>query len=490
VASSLNPSTFGQPVTFTATVAGNYASPTGPVTFMDGTTTLGTATLTPTGPTVYTPTTVTAPPSSATFTISTLAVGTHPITAVYGATEYFDASNSTVLSQVVNLESPTVSLVSSLNPSNYGQSVTFTATLSGSYAAPTGSVVFMDGSTQIGTATLTSTGAGSLSSTATFTTSTLPAGTDPITVTYAATQNFAAATSAVLSQVVAPIFPTTATLTSSLNPAVAGQSVTFTASVVSTATGSGPPTGAVTFMDGGTVLGTQPLVSGSSSTASTGSFTTSSLASGSHTITATLVSTGGFLPSNATLTETIQPLPADFSISLASPGITIQVQHNVTTSVTLTSLNGFADTLALTCTKPPINSACRFTPTPVALSANSTATASLYIDVDTLLSYAPNGLGPLHRRTSPILVAFLLSPFGLFASIGFYGRRSGRKFRRRIHLLLFLLAGISMPLAFSGCGTTILPIGLAPGTYTIPVVATGASTGISHAAQLILTVTR
>jgi hypothetical protein len=83
VASSLNPATAGQSVTFTATVTGS--SPTGTVQFMDGAASLGT------------PVALTA--STATLTSSTLSAGTHPITAVYSG----DAANAPSTSGVLNV---------------------------------------------------------------------------------------------------------------------------------------------------------------------------------------------------------------------------------------------------------------------------------------------------------------------------------------------------------------------------------------------------
>ena len=86
--SSLNPSTHGASVTFTASVTSTASIPPGVVTFKDGTITLGTGTLSS---------------GKATFSTSALSVGTHSITAVYGATTNFSSSTSAVLSQVVNL---------------------------------------------------------------------------------------------------------------------------------------------------------------------------------------------------------------------------------------------------------------------------------------------------------------------------------------------------------------------------------------------------
>ncbi len=87
--SSLNPSTFGQTVTFTATVTsqGFLGTPTGTVTFLDGTTILGSSSLNSSGVAI--------------FSISSLAVGTHSITATYNGDSNFTSSTSPVLSQVV-----------------------------------------------------------------------------------------------------------------------------------------------------------------------------------------------------------------------------------------------------------------------------------------------------------------------------------------------------------------------------------------------------
>lgn len=88
VTSSLNPSPFGTPVTFTATVKpATVGTPTGKVTFKDGTTTLGTGTLSG---------------GKATFKTSSLAKGKHSITAAYGGDATFTGSTSPVLTQTVN----------------------------------------------------------------------------------------------------------------------------------------------------------------------------------------------------------------------------------------------------------------------------------------------------------------------------------------------------------------------------------------------------
>ncbi len=171
--SSSSPSPVGQPVTFTATITGNFAAPTGTYPVLDGGAAIGTLTLSPNAGTNT---------STGTFTTSSLAVGTHSISAPYPGTANFQPLGSPVIAQVINTAVATVSrLVSSVNPSVTGQTVTFTDTVSLASGAatptPTGLVTFYDGSVALGTAPLNGAGV------AAFSTATLGAGTHTITAT-------------------------------------------------------------------------------------------------------------------------------------------------------------------------------------------------------------------------------------------------------------------------------------------------------------------
>jgi hypothetical protein len=284
ITSSKNPSNVGDPVTFTATVTGSGGTPTGTVTFKDGATTLATVPLSG---------------ATATFATSSLTAGSHSITATYSGDANFGTSASPTLTQVVNqpgLTATTTTLVSSANPSNVGQPVTFTATVAPTSGAgtPTGTVTFTDGATSLGTGTLSG-------GQATFTTSSLSAGNHTITASYGSDANFSASTSPVLTQVVNQGAATTTTLASSVNPSNVGQAVTFTAAVTSSA---GTPTGTVSFKDGATVIGTATLSTGAAV------FITSSLTLGTHTITASYSGTTGFAASiSPALTQTVQVPP-------------------------------------------------------------------------------------------------------------------------------------------------------------------------------------
>lgn len=191
VISSVNPSSPGQLVTFTATVTltGTTAmiAPKGTVTFFIDNSSLGAFTLVN---------------GSASFSFSALAVGPHTISATYNVATGFQAitSTSAVLSHVVNATSSatttTVAVASNLNPSKSGQEVTFTATVTAMNGSPVGTVNFLDGSVVIGSGTLNSNGV------ATFNTSTLATGTHSITAVYVGNSTFSTSTSAPVSQLV------------------------------------------------------------------------------------------------------------------------------------------------------------------------------------------------------------------------------------------------------------------------------------------------
>lgn len=262
LASSANPSGFGQGVTFTATVsaAGN---PAGSVTFMEGANPLGTAA---------------AVNSSgvAALQTATLAVGVHTITASYGGDSVHLSSTSSALSQTV-LEGTSTTLASSANPSAPGKTITFTATVTpcgGGGVAPDGSVTLSDGDASLSTVPL---GAGGV---ATYSTATLQNGSHAIRATYNgdAARQISVSVSNMVGQEV--LVASQVAVTSTPNPSNFGSPVTFTATASSS--GSAVPTGAVSILDGGTEIGAANLAGSTGA----GAFTTSSLAVGPHTITA------------------------------------------------------------------------------------------------------------------------------------------------------------------------------------------------------------
>ena len=240
---------------------------------------------------------VTGAPDLTTAATTTSPAGTYPITAALGtlaATNYtFTFVNGTL---TVNKGTPgsggvaAVTVSPSLNPSTYGTSVTFTATLP---AGATGTVTFEDNGTAISGAVPIS------GTTAAFATSTLVAGSHAITAVYSGDSNYNGANSLVLTQTVnmATIGPST-TLSVSPTTVMYGDPAVLTAVV-------GPPSGAtgtVSFHEGATLLGTSSL-DGST----TAVLSVSSLGAGTHTLTATYNGDANFPPStsnSATLTVT------------------------------------------------------------------------------------------------------------------------------------------------------------------------------------------
>jgi hypothetical protein len=285
LSSAPNPSVSGQTVTFTATVGSATStanSPTGTVTFTEA------------NPPLLFPTTLASNVTlngsdQATFTISSLAVGSHIITAVYNGDSNFNVSagSDSASPQIVNQASTTTAVTSAVNPSVFGQTVTVTATVapaSPGAGTPTGTVNFFEG-VNVGEgatrvfASVTLNG----SDQATFTISSLAVGRHTITAGYGGDTNFASSTGddSATPQVVNQASTTTA-VASSPNPSTSGQTVTFTATVAPVSPGAGTPSGTVSFIEGATTLASSVTLNGSDQA----TFTTSSLASGSHTITA------------------------------------------------------------------------------------------------------------------------------------------------------------------------------------------------------------
>lgn len=205
----------------------------------------------------------------------------------------------------------TTAVTSNANPATAGQSVTFTAAVTGN--SPTGTVQFMDGAANLGTPVTLTGGA------ATLTSATLSAGTHPITAVYSGDASNAASTSSVLNEIILTV--STTSVASSLNPANAGQSVTFRATV----TGNGP-TGTVQFMDGSANLGTPVTL-----TAGAANLSSSTLAAGTHPITAVYSGDASNAPSTSpVLNETILAVSTTTVTSSLNPAI-------VTQPVTLTA---------------------------------------------------------------------------------------------------------------------------------------------------------
>jgi hypothetical protein len=357
-----------------------------------------------------------------------------------------------------------------------GIPITFTITETASSGQPTGSVDLLD---FVGfppykvIATLPLVG-----NTATFTTSSLTAGVHGPVAVFHGNSIYAPSQSAGPVLNILPNQSTTIQLTVTPNPATFGQAVTLRA----TLTGSyGTPIGSVTFIDSGQNLAGVTLVNG------VASFTTSSLAVGSHTI---QVSYPGNYESqsqtSAPTTLTITGAP-DFSLSLSSPTATVTHGSAATTTISLTPLNGFSAATSLNCTGAPTNSTCSIS-SPSVTPAGTAVTAALTLQTSVQSASLTPGRSPLNRGASPPIVAGIL-PLGLLALLSACRRRVGSATARSRHLLcgrsLFLAVGLLASLvSVVACGgssgdggstgrQTLYPTA---GTYPLTVTATSGTT--------------
>ena len=336
--SSLNPSVFSDLVTFTATVTGT--SPTGTVTFLDGTTPLGTVSLSG---------------GLASFSTSTLGPGNHTITARYEGDANSAPSTSPDLIQVVNKIATTTTLISSLNPSIYTETVTFTATVSpvSGTEPPAGGVTFFDGTTGLATVAL-------VGNTATFQIATLNAGAHSITASYAGSVIHEPSTSNAVEQTVTKLLTTT-TLSSSPEPSIVGETVTFSAAVAGWF-----PTGEVTFSEGGVTLGSAMLVMSAAGHIAT--FQTSALTVAVHTITATYAGdtnhSGSAAGDNHTVNAPFPPTPP--VANSQSPS----VSEDTPTVITVTASDVNNDPLTYQVTSPPLHGTLTGTPPSLTYTPN------------------------------------------------------------------------------------------------------------------------
>ncbi len=208
----------GQSVTFTATVSGN--NPTGTVQFYNN----GIAFQSP----------VTLSSGSASLTTTNLnTAGTDVIAASYSG----DANNAAItaltpLTETVIFNQVSVALTSSATTVSAGQSVTFTATVTGN--TPTGTVQFYINGIAVQSPVTLSNGIASL-------TTTLNAGTDLISASYSGDVNNAAYTTSALTENVTAD-QSTISLSTTANTLLPGESVTVTATVSGDA-----PTGTIQF---------------------------------------------------------------------------------------------------------------------------------------------------------------------------------------------------------------------------------------------------
>jgi YVTN family beta-propeller protein len=286
-----------------------------------------------------------------------------------------------------------------------------------------------------------------------------------------------------------PPTPTSVTLASSLNPSLFGQSVTFTATV----NPSVGPTGTITFFDASTALATVGLASGMAT------YTTSSLAVGTHPMTAAYSGDDNYSPSTSPVLNQVVLLPVatgDFAISASPAAQIVKGGSEAAYNVTVTSLDGFAGPVGLSCSGLPADATCSFAQSTVILVANGTAQTTMTVSTTAadaeLRRFGNSDLGfgtskpSAHGGDTAALFARMIVPFdcsGLAVFLaGVLGRRNAKRRRRRSLRVLGLVALTLVLVGMTSCGC--------PSTvhqdYTITVTGTSGTLVHSTSVELIV----
>ena len=312
--SSASPVTVGTPVTFTATLTGASPAPTGTVSFLSGSTVIGSGTISG---------------GVATYTASSLTPALYAVSASYGGDANYNSAKSNSLSESVAKAVPAVTAGTSQSPAIIGSSFTFTATVTGPGPIPTGTVNFYSTNTLVGSQPLTA-------GVAALTLSSLPSSNSTITAKYTGDGNYSGASAAGFTQTINKA-TTQVTLGSLLNPAPVGSGITFTASVTTIISGTAP-TGTVAFYSGTTQIGAQTLSSGQAS------LTVTSLPSDSSSITAHYLGDANYNAVNsAGLTQNLTK--ATTQITLGALSNSVQLGATVTITATMaTTVAGLTPT--------------------------------------------------------------------------------------------------------------------------------------------------
>jgi sugar lactone lactonase YvrE len=459
LATSANPINSGASLTLSSTVVGNGGTPAGTVTFKDGATVLTAVQLTASG--------------TATFSLSTLAPGIHQLSAAYsGDTLDSPSTSPTTAEQVVQKTS--VTLASSENPSLLQDNVVIAITVGNGVPStpPTGSVTLTDGGVALATLQLSATG------TAAYTLQAPAVGTHVLVANYAGDNQNSPASSQPLNQVV-NLRPSTVSFNPSITTLSYGQQVTLISVVQGK--GSTPPTGTVTWMAGGTTLGSAPVNATGLATLTAappqGVFATVAQYSGDSLYAASV---------SEPTTITVGPT-TEFTINLTPSSMSMASGSHGSMNIDITSAATFTDTLALGCAGLPVDATCTFSTNQIPVSGG--VAKSLSVEVDT---GDPLGAGPsasLKPAGSSAVYDCALPAGALLALLLGLNRRRLRRLHPKLALfalMLILGSGLS---ALAGCGSDLNVQHTPAGSYTFQIVASGDKTGVTQTATVQLTVT-
>ncbi len=275
---------------------------------------------------------------------------------------------------------------------------------------------------------------------------------------------------------------TTTNLTASAATVNAGASVTFIATVTP-ASGSGTPTGSITFMDGTTTLGTVSLSSGAAS------YPTSSLAVGAHSITAVYGGDSNYSGSSSSAVPvTVQALPPSFTLGASPTSGSVKAGSSAQATLTVTPVNGFNSQVSFACSGQSNGVTCSFSPATVTPSGSATMTTLTIATTSQSAQLARPASGVLRRGSrGPVFLALLAA-----GAFWLTRRRKALRWPWMIVISLLTIAAVSGGCGGSGASSNSSGSGTGSqpqsANYTITVTATAGSE--SHTASYALTVTQ
>jgi hypothetical protein len=259
---------------------------------------------------------------------------------------------------------------------------------------------------------------------------------------------------------------TTTTLGPLPGTVVQGTTVQLTATVLSTT--SGTPTQTVNFYAGTTFLGAMPLNGG------VATLPTSSLPGGSQNVYAVYGGDGNFIGSQSASQTTSVVVAPGFSVTSASPTLSIVAGQTGTMVISVASVGGYAKTVTASCGGGlPGGVTCGFSPTSLTFTGqNNTLTTTLSVATSLFAST------DTHRDGTAMAGVFWMA--GL---LGLWGI-SRRKLRKRVPGLICLLVLVGLA-GLSGCGSTHT-VTATPGSYSVPVTVSDGTTAASVTVTVII----
>ena len=270
---------------------------------------------------------------------------------------------------------------------------------------------------------------------------------------------------------------TTTGVTLSVNTVNQGANVTLTAKVTGKISGS-LPSGKVNFYAGSTLLGTVALVQSGGNA----SLTTNAIPSGSVSITAAYSGDSLFSASTSNASP-ILVVAQDFNVSASSANLTIVAGQTATTTITLTPVGGYSQTVSFACGSLPANLECTFAPPAFNFYPGTGGSSAAQSTTLTLTAMATSAQLQTTDGRATLAALFLALPFCLSPLV--YARRRGKSLRKAVRLMVFLLtAGVLAGITGCGSNVTIYP---AAGTYNIPVTFND-GTAVTHILTLTVTI--